>query len=127
MTQSSKGNSCLPEFLRAYQFACECFGVTRAHNSKSSDPTGKMRQRLHRFFNPRNRSRNENTRQELDERLYGAFRRYRPNDFGHAYAVADEATLALLSIYRDLSPRLDTKGLSSPEAMWVLTEHVLMP
>lgn len=118
----------LPEPLAAYSFVCKCFGLTHIQAGKISDPTSKLRQRLHRRFNrgkmPKRRGK---AQAYLDEKLYGGFRGHKPEEFGRAYKVADDAVHTGLAIYDGLQRKLTTTGRDQAQAMWILAEHVLAP
>lgn len=63
LTPQQTSGSSLPESLRAFHLVCECLGLTHIHHGKTSDATGKIRQRLHRFFDAKG---------SLRERIYAS-------------------------------------------------------
>jgi len=127
MPQRKHTASNLPPFSKAFHFALKCLDLTRIRDGKTTDPGGVLRQRMHRFFRAKSSDDDNGRGQEFEGKLYSALRCHAPEEFGHAYAVAEEAVISLLCIYRDLIPRLDAKGYPVRSLMWLLAEHVVAP
>lgn len=117
----------LPDPSRAFALICECFGLNRTPESKVTDPTGKLRQGFHRFFNSTRAKQSDLARSRMEQLLYSLFRRHERDDFGHAYAVMDETAAITCYLYQELSGRLNPEGRSPKRILWLLAEHVLVP
>src|SRR5260221_862286 len=133
-------NSKLPTNFEALRFVCRCFGIGEKDLARSLDTIRKATKNPNDHF-PRKPSRVMLVRAEKGkgrwqdalvtlhrEALYDRIRRDDDKPlFAFTGKVAYEIIDSLLTLYERLLPRLDFKGVSKPEAMWLLVKNVFVP
>jgi hypothetical protein len=136
-------NSVLPSYFSALRFVGEGFGVGEAEMKatlKRMRKMGKRSKKRNQHF-PRRLTREMLSRAErgvgkwssglitvAEEALYDRIRRKNGQAlFGVSGSLADRLTFALLRLYQKIVPRLNTKGVSAKDALWVMVEDVFLP
>lgn len=138
--KSAPDKRCLPTNIQAHSLVCHCFGIGEKELEQTLKRMRKITPNPDNHF-PRKWSRTMPKRAEAKnahwhaavlilqrEAMYERIRREEGKPlFSFTGKVTEEIVFSLLKLYERLLPKLEVKGVSKVELVWLLVENVFMP
>ena len=136
----STSSSNLPSNFAALRFVCGCFGIGEKELAETLERMRRITKNPNEHF-PRKLSREMLARAESGksrwqeslstihrEALYERIRRENGRPlFSFTGKITEETAFTLLTLYERVLPKLDCRGVSIAEVIWLLVENVFVP